>query len=129
MTRSPARLSACLASSLVLALAAGTAAVAAPVAEASAARPTAYSAAQFYETVDHRLAGGSGLAFSPDGRFVLMTSDQSGVFNAYAVPVDGGEPVALTTSTTNAIEALSWFPTDERILVISDRGGDGRTRL
>ncbi|WP_313472599.1 S9 family peptidase [Brevundimonas sp.] len=129
MTRSPARLSACLASSLVLALAAGTAAIAAPVAEASAARPAAYSAAQFYETVDHRLAGGSGLAFSPDGRFVLMTSDQSGVFNAYAVPVDGGEPVALTTSTTNAIQALSWFPEDERILVISDRGGDERTRL
>ena len=131
MTRSPARLSACLASSLVLVLAAGTAepAVAAPVAESAASRPTAYTAAQFYETVDHRRAGGSGLAFSSDGRFVLMTSDQSGVFNAYAVPVDGGAAVALTTSTTNAIEALSWFPADERILVISDRGGDQRTRL
>ena len=125
MTRSQARLFACLASSLVLALAAGTAAVA----EASASRPAAYSAAQFYETIDHRLAGGSGLAFSPDGRFVLMTSDRSGVFNAYAVPVDGGDSVALTTSTTNAIQALSWFPGDERTLVISDKGGDERTRL
>lgn len=130
MTRSSARLSACLASSFVLALTAGTTAVvAAPVAASPASRPAAYTAAQFYKTVDHRLAGGSGLAFSPDGRFVLMTSDQSGVFNAYAVPVGGGAPVALTTSTTNAIEALSWFPADERILVISDRGGDQRTRL
>src|SRR5699024_9031794 len=40
MTRSPARLSACLMSSLVLALAAGATAVAAPVAEAAASSPT-----------------------------------------------------------------------------------------
>ncbi|MFN6980931.1 MAG: S9 family peptidase [Brevundimonas sp.] len=104
-------------------------AIAAPISEASAAKPAAYTAAQFFETTEHWLVGGSGLAFSPDGRFVLMSSDSSGVFNAYAVPVDGGDPVALTTSTTNAVQALSWFPTDERILVITDNGGGGVTRV
>lgn len=128
MTRSQARLSACLASSVFLALGSGTAAVSASRPEASAAQPAAYSAAQFFETTEHWLVGGSGLAFSPDGRFVLMSSDSSGVFNAYAVPVDGGDAVALTTSTTNAVQALSWFPTDERILVITDNGG-GVTRV
>jgi len=129
MTRSQARLSACLASSILLALGSGTAAVSAPNPEASSPQPAAYTAAQFFETTEHWLVGGSGLAFSPDGRWVLMSSDQSGVFNAYAVPVNGGDPVALTTSTTNAIQALSWFPRDERILVITDNGGGGLTRV
>lgn len=129
MTRSQARLSACLASSIVLALAVAPAAVSAPASGTSAARSASYSAAQFFETIDYRLAGGSGLAFSHDGRFVLTTSDRSGVYNAYAVPVQGGEPIALTTSTTNTTQALSWFPKDGRILVISDKGGDERARL
>ena len=129
MTRSQARLSACLASSIVLALAMAPPAVSTAAQAASTAKPAAYSAAQFFETVDHKMASGSGLAFSHDGRFVLMTSDRSGVYNAYAVPVQGGDPVALTTSTTNAVQALSWFPKDGRILVISDKGGDERTRL
>ncbi|OYX03220.1 MAG: S9 family peptidase [Caulobacter vibrioides] len=129
MTRSKARLSACLVSSIVLALAVAPAAVSAPASGVSAVRSATYSAAQFFETIDYRLAGGSGLAFSHDGRFVLTTSDRSGVYNAYAVPVQGGEPIALTTSTTNTTQALSWFPKDGRILVISDRGGDERARL
>lgn len=94
MTRSQARLSACLASSILLALGSGTAAVSAPNPEASSPQPAAYTAAQFFETTEHWLVGGSGLAFSPNGRLVLMSSDQSGVFNAYAVPVYGGAPVA-----------------------------------
>ncbi|ATC32160.1 S9 family peptidase [Caulobacter vibrioides] len=129
MTRSQASLSACLASSILLALAVTPAAVSAPASGASAARSATYSASQFFETIDYRLAGGSGLAFSHDGRFVLTTSDRSGVYNAYAVPVQGGEPIALTTSTTNTTQALSWFPKDGRILVISDKGGDERARL
>ncbi len=70
MTRSPARLSACLASNLVLALTAGPAVTATPVAEAETSRPAICS---------HRLAGGSGLVLSPEARFVLTSSDQSGV--------------------------------------------------
>ncbi|WP_312066244.1 hypothetical protein [Brevundimonas sp.] len=75
MTRSPARLSACLASNLVLALTAGPAVAATPVAEAEASRPAICS---------HRLAGNSGLALSPEGRFVLTSSDPSGAFDDYA---------------------------------------------
>lgn len=130
MPRSRARLSACLTSVVVLALAAAGAALAAPPVQAPTTTSVrTYSAAQFFETTEHRLASGSGLVFSPDGRFVLISSDRSGVFNAYAVPVDGGEPVALTTSATNATYALSWFPHDDRILVVADRGGDERTHV
>ena len=83
-----------------------------------------YSAEAFFETTSYGLAGGSGFAFSPDGGKLLITSDQTGVFNAFAMPVDGGDPVQLTESTDNAMFAVSWFPNDERILFTYDNGGN-----
>ncbi len=37
-----------------------------------------------------------GLSFSPDNSSILVSSDQSGVYNAFAVPLKGGEPEQLT---------------------------------
>ena len=47
--------------------------------------------------------GGYTNSFSPDGRKILVSSNQTGVFNVYALPVDGGAPVQLTDSKVNAI--------------------------
>src|SRR5262245_18868610 len=41
-----------------------------------------------------------GASFSPDESKILFSSNQSGIFNAYVVPVAGGEPQALTASKT-----------------------------
>lgn len=71
----------------------------------------------------------AGASFSPDTSKILFSSDASGVFNAYSVPFAGGEPTALTTSTTDGVFALSYFPTDERFLYSSDRGGNELTHL
>ena len=65
-----------------------------------------------------------GASFSPDKRKILVSSNQTGVFNAYAIPVDGGAPVQLTRSTDDAIRVHSYFPQDERFLYVSDRGGN-----
>ena len=90
-----------------------------------AARPSAqYDAAAFFETTSYSLARARAGAFSADGQSLLITSDRSGVFNAYARPVGGGEAVALTSSVTSAVFALSWFPGDGRILYTTDGGGD-----
>jgi dipeptidyl aminopeptidase/acylaminoacyl peptidase len=78
-----------------------------------------YTVAQLYEN-DHY----SGASFSHDNSRVLVSSNGSGVFNAYAVPVAGGEPEALTSSTTDAIFAASFFPDDDRLLYSSDQGGN-----
>ena len=52
-----------------------------------------YSAEAFFETTAYSMVGSSGLAFSPDGKTLLIASDESGVFNAtYTLPIDGGEP-------------------------------------
>lgn len=83
-----------------------------------------YSAAAFYQTVTYDMAEPEAHAFSPDGTALLVSSDQSGVYNAYRLPVDGSDAVPLTASDDNAVFAVSWFPRDERILYTYDNGGD-----
>ncbi len=68
-------------------------------------------------------------SFAPDGSRVLFTSDASGIPNAYTVGSDGGPITALTHSTTDSTRAVSFFPTDERILYTRDRGGDENNHL
>ena len=87
-----------------------------------APRPTAvptYTIEQFLGTTT--LIGAS---WSPDQRRILVSSDQTGVFNAFAYPVDGGAPVQLTNSTTESIEVLRYFPNDDRFLYSADQGGN-----
>lgn len=78
-----------------------------------------YSAAQFHQTT--RVYGAS---FSPDESKLLITSDKTGIPNVYAQPIQGGEPIALTTSTTVANRGIGYFPHDERFLFSADGGGD-----
>lgn len=98
-------------------------------APASSSQLARYSARDFFETTAFSLAGSGRYAFSPDGRSLLISSDQSGVFNAYSLPVAGGAPVALTSSPDNATFAISYFSNDERVLVTSDRGGNELNHL
>lgn len=88
------------------------------------AQPARYTAQQFYETTSFGMASSEGIAYSRDGRHLLISSDRSGVFNVYALPVGGGEPVQITRSTTNATVPISYFPSDDRILFTADQGGN-----
>ena len=83
-----------------------------------------YSARAFYETTSYDLVPPEGRAFSSDGRLLLVSSDQTGVYNAWALPLDGTPPQPLTHSGGDAFFALSWFPDDDRILYTADNGGD-----
>ena len=71
----------------------------------------------------------SGTSFSPDGTKILVSSDQTGVINAFAVPVAGGAPVQLTRATDFAITVRGYFPNDERFLYLQDQGGNEKTHL
>lgn len=92
------------------------------------ANPT-YTAAQFFDTTSYGLAYAGAKAFAPDEKSVLISSDKTGVFNTYALPLDGGEPVQLTQSTTSAANAVSYFPNDARVLFSQDGGGDELNHL
>ncbi len=66
----------------------------------------------------------SGATISPDGSKVAFSSNASGVVNVYEVPIGGGEPKALTASTTDAQYVVQYFPNDERLLITADQGGN-----
>jgi dipeptidyl aminopeptidase/acylaminoacyl peptidase len=95
----------------------------------SQAAHTVYSAEAFFQTKSYGLPPGDGIAFSAVTGDVLVTSDESGVFNAYRLRTETGERSALTDSTTNPIFPISWFPTDERVLFSQDGGGDELTHV
>jgi dipeptidyl aminopeptidase/acylaminoacyl peptidase len=83
-----------------------------------------YDARTFYETTTY-----FGASFSADEKRLLITSDASGVFNAYGVSVEGGEPRQLTDSKASAILAVGYFPHDDRILYTQDDGGNELNHL
>ena len=86
--------------------------------------PRQYSVADLYRNTTY-----FGASFSPTADRILVTSNASGVYNAYAIPLAGGEPERLTASVDDAIDAVSWFPADDRILYSSDRGGNELNHL
>ncbi len=91
----------------------------------AAPRPSKlYTIEQFMATTSVRDA-----SFSPDESKVLFSSNQTGIFNAYVLPVGGGTPTPLTASATDAIAAVSYFPSDERILFTRDQGGNELNHL
>ncbi|MCK7595368.1 S9 family peptidase [Pseudomarimonas salicorniae] len=70
-----------------------------------------------------------GASFSADESRILFSSNKSGVWNVYSMQVGGGEWTALTESTTDNNYAVSYFPTDDRVLLTRDQGGNELNHL
>lgn len=78
-----------------------------------------YSAEQFYATTSFSAA-----ALDASGKKLLVTSDESGVFNVYEVDIATGSRTALTRSPTASTFAVAYFPADDRVLFTRDEGGN-----
>src|SRR3546814_456717 len=91
-------------------------------AAAGSAAPDRYDAEAFFTTTSYSLPGG--YAWSPDDSKLLVSSDETGIFNAYALAAGDGAAEPLTTSTTDSTFAVSWFPNDARMLYSADQGGN-----
>ncbi|MDG1732474.1 MAG: S9 family peptidase [Thalassotalea sp.] len=78
-----------------------------------------YNAEEFYKTTSV-----FGSSVNADNSAVLISNDQSGIFNAYKMPIDGSTPLQLTHSTKESIFVQGWFPNDDRFLYSADQGGD-----
>ncbi|MBC8023130.1 MAG: S9 family peptidase, partial [Burkholderiales bacterium] len=68
-------------------------------------------------------------SFSADESRILFHSNESGIFNAYVMPVTGGKPQPLTQSKTDTTFSVSFFPDDDRILYMRDQGGNENNHL
>lgn len=83
-----------------------------------------YSAETFF---DNETVVGNDISY--DDSAVLVTSDNTGVFNVYRYPIDGSEPTQLTFSRADAYRGISWFPADDRFLYSADEGGNELTHI
>ena len=98
--------------------------VACQVTDSTARQPRHYSIEQFLRTTS---VGGN--SFSPDQSKLLVTSDESGIPNAYSIAIATKDKTQLTHSTTNPVSVIAYFPNDERFLFSQDEGGDERTHI
>lgn len=78
-----------------------------------------YTIRQFMDIV--QITGGE---FSPDETKILISSKETGIFNAVEIDIHSGTARPLTQSTDNAVFAISYFPNDERMLYTQDQGGN-----
>jgi len=78
-----------------------------------------YTIEQFYK--NKNVFGGS---FSSDATKLLVSSNETGIYNAMALPVNGDKAVQLTQSDEESVFAMSYFPNDDRALFASDKGGN-----
>jgi dipeptidyl aminopeptidase/acylaminoacyl peptidase len=68
-----------------------------------------------------------GISFAPDERSIVYLSNQSGVLNAWAVPVSGGPPRQLTFSSEHVRYAS--IGRDQRLYYTKDCGSQENTHL
>jgi dipeptidyl aminopeptidase/acylaminoacyl peptidase len=86
--------------------------------------PKQYTIEQFMATT----AMGNA-SFSADESRILFHSNESGIYNAYTVPVAGGKATPLTQSKTDSTYSVGFFPDDDRILYTRDQGGNENNHL
>ncbi|MDQ6675995.1 MAG: S9 family peptidase [Acidobacteriota bacterium] len=90
---------------------------------AFARMPKQYTIEQFLDTVSVR-----GASFSPDEKTLLLSTNQTGVFNVYTVPSSGGALKPITSSKESTF-SVAFFPKDARILFSRDQGGNENSHL
>jgi dipeptidyl aminopeptidase/acylaminoacyl peptidase len=83
-----------------------------------------YTIEQFMATISIM-----GASFSADEERILFSSNESGIFNAYTLPVIGGKAEPLTRSTIDTTFSVSFFPHDDRVLITRDYQGDENYHL
>lgn len=74
------------------------------------------------QMMDNEAIGGG--SFNSDNSKLLISSNRSGIYNMYTLPVSGGEMQPVTQSDSASVFAISFFPKDERMLFRMDGNGD-----
>jgi len=78
-----------------------------------------YSIEQFMDNITIK-----GCEFAHDEKSILFASNQTGIFNVYAVPIEGSNAEPLTQSSKESYFLVSAFPNDNRLLFRADSSGN-----
>jgi dipeptidyl aminopeptidase/acylaminoacyl peptidase len=78
-----------------------------------------YSIAQFYKNVNISFA-----AFSPDETKLLVTSNETGIYNVFEINISDNTRRAITSSETESFFALDYVYGTNQILYSADKGGN-----
>ena len=81
--------------------------------------PAEYSIDQFYQTT--RISGG---VFSEDEKKLLVSGNETGIFNAYEITISDSTRKQITFSEEESIFAIDYVPGTNDILYSSDKGGN-----
>jgi dipeptidyl aminopeptidase/acylaminoacyl peptidase len=83
-----------------------------------------YTIEQFYGNT--RIGGGF---FSPDESRLLVSSDQSGIFNVYEIDIATGTKKQLTQSIEESLFAVGYVPGTGHVLYSADQGGNENNHI
>lgn len=83
-----------------------------------------YSIDQFYKNNRIYAAG-----FSNDENKLLVSSDESGIFNVYEIDINSSERTQITFSEKESFFAIDYLPGTNQILYSSDKGGNEMSHI
>jgi len=83
-----------------------------------------YSIAQFYENININFA-----AFSPDETRILVTSNETGIYNVFEINISDGTKRQITNSETESLFALNYVYGTNQILYSADKGGNENNHI
>jgi dipeptidyl aminopeptidase/acylaminoacyl peptidase len=83
-----------------------------------------YSIEQFYKST--QVGGGS---FSSDDSKLLVSSNESGIYNAYEIDIANGQKKALTSSVKESIFGNDYVPGTKNVIYSADKGGNENDHL
>ena len=81
------------------------------------------TAQEFFDYTNFSLSG-SYYGFNLTDERFLVNHNQSGVSNAYEFDIQTSEFISVTTSETKSFYGLSYFPSDDRVILQADNQGD-----
>lgn len=83
-----------------------------------------YTIEQFYKST--QVGGGS---FSSDDSKLLISSNESGIYNAYEIDIASDQKKALTSSVKESIFGNDYVPGTKNIIYSADKGGNENDHL
>ena len=81
------------------------------------------TAQEFFDYTNFSLSG-SYYGFNLTDERFLVNHNQSGISNAYEFDTQTSEFISVTTSDTKSFYGLSYFPSDDRVILQADNQGD-----